>query len=207
MADMVADCLAILDAAGEESAHVIGVSMGGMVAQHLALDHPERVRSLILGCTTAGGRSGPPPWRLLAASALRPALGAKGTWPLIAPALYAQVTLDEAPERVRQDLRIRAMDATPAATTLAQMAAIARHDVRERLAELSGLQVTVLHGEEDALVPPEAGRRLASAIPGSRLVMIPACGHMLTTDAERASVDAVLEHLAAACAPPSSQAA
>src|SRR3954462_9632896 len=204
MRDMVADALAVLDAAGHESAHVMGVSMGGMVAQHLALDHRERVRSLILGCTTPGGRRGAPPWRLLTATALRPIVGATRTFPLVTPSLYARRTREERPERVREDLRIRLSDATDVRTTLAQMAAIAGHDTRSRLRELAGLDVTVLHGAEDALVPPEAGRALAAAIPGARLVMIPACGHMLTTDAEEQAAGAVLEHLGRVSSPPRS---
>jgi pimeloyl-ACP methyl ester carboxylesterase len=80
-------------------------------------------------------------------------------------------------------------------TTLGQMAAIARHDTRGRLHELGGLPVTVIHGEEDALVPVQRGRDIASAIPAARLVTIPQCGHMLTTDAEPETVAAVAEHL------------
>jgi pimeloyl-ACP methyl ester carboxylesterase len=67
--------------------------------------------------------------------------------------------------------------------------------------ELAGLDVTVIHGAEDALVPPYAGRALAAAIPGARLVMIPACGHMLTTDAEEEAARAVLGHLERTCSP------
>ncbi len=81
MDDLVGDALAVLRSAGEESAHVVGVSMGGMIAQHLALDHPERVRSLTLCCTHPGGRRPEGrPWRLLASIALRPLLGAGGTF-------------------------------------------------------------------------------------------------------------------------------
>jgi 3-oxoadipate enol-lactonase len=195
MADMVADALAVLDAAGEESAHVIGVSMGGMIAQHIALDHRDRVRSLILGCTTPGGRSGAPPWRLLGSAALRPLFGPSRTFPLVAPVLFAPQTLRERPDRVREDLERRIADATPAATTYAQLAAVARHDTRERLHELEGLPTLVLHGEEDRLVPPDRARELARLIPGSRLVLLASCGHLMTTDAEEEVAAAVLGHL------------
>ena len=97
MDDLVHDAIAVLDDAGVESAHVIGASMGGMIAQHLALDHRERVRSLVLACTTAGGRSGAPPWRLLATVALRPLLGARRTFPVVAPVLYAKATIGNTP--------------------------------------------------------------------------------------------------------------
>jgi pimeloyl-ACP methyl ester carboxylesterase len=195
MADLVADALCVLDAAGVERAHVIGVSMGGMIAQRLALDHRDRMRSLVLGCTTAGGRRGAPPWRLLATSALRPLFGPERTFPLVAPALYSPHTRRERPDRVREDLRIRMADATSPLTTYAQMAAIAGHDTRSRLRELAGLPTLVLHGEDDTLVPPDRGRELAAAIPGARLVLLPACGHMLSTDAEDLVSRAILGHL------------
>lgn len=195
MAELVDDSLCVLDAAGVESAHVIGVSMGGMIAQQLALDHRERVRSLVLGCTTAGGRRGAPPWRLLATSALRPLLGPQRTFPVVAPVLYSPHTRRERPERVHEDLSIRVADATSARTTYAQMAAIAGHDTRARLHELAGLPTLVLHGEDDALVPPARGRELAAAIPGARLELLTACGHMLTTDAEELATEAILGHL------------
>ena len=207
MRAMAADAVAVLDAAGVESAHVLGASMGGMIAQHVALDHRRRVRSLILACTTAGG--GPrarPPWRLLASAAIRPVLGPARTFGLVAPALYAERTRRERPERVRADLEVRMSDNTPSRTTYAQMAAIARHDTRRRLAELDGLPVTVIHGEEDALVPVERGRELAAAIPGARLVTLPECGHLLATDAEEQVAAAVLGHLEA-CAAGASRAA
>jgi pimeloyl-ACP methyl ester carboxylesterase len=195
MRDLARDALDVLDAAGEESAHVLGVSMGGMIAQHVALDHRERVRSLVLACTTAGGRRGAPPWRLLAASALRPLLGPRRTFPLVAPALFAAATRRERPERVREDLEQRIADRTSPLTIYAQMGAITRHDTRARLGELAGLPTLVLHGLEDALVPPDRARELAELIPGSRLVLVPSCGHVLATDAEEETAMPILEHL------------
>jgi pimeloyl-ACP methyl ester carboxylesterase len=195
MGSMAADALAVLEDAGEESAHVVGVSMGGMIAQHLALEHRERVRSLVLGCTTPGGPAGLPPWRMLATAAMRPVLGARQTFPIVAPVLYAAGTLAERPERVREDFAVRIADSTSPITTYAQMGAIAGHDTRARLGELEGIPTLVLHGLEDGLVPPERGRDLAARIPGARLVTIPSCGHLLTTDAEEPTVTAILEHL------------
>jgi len=200
MADLAADAVAVLDAAGVERAHVVGVSMGGMVAQHIGLDHRQRVRSLVLACTTAGGRSGPPPWRLLLSTALRPVVGPGRTWGLVAPILYAPATLRDQRARLREDLDRRIADATPSATLYAQMGAIRGHDVRARLSELEGIPTLVLHGAADALVPPAAGRYLAERIPGARLRPIPGAGHVMTTDAEEEVAGAILEHLRAATA-------
>ena len=195
MRDMVQDALAVMDAAGLDSPHVVGVSMGGMIAQHLALDYRERVRSLLLGCTTPVGRSGLPPWRLLTGSALRPAIGPRRTFDLIAPSLYCRETREHHPERIAEDLRIRAQENTPGPTVVGQMAAVTGHDVRKRLPELAGLPVTVLHGEEDGLVPVARGKELAARIPGAELVLLSPCGHMVSTDAEAATTDALVRHL------------
>ena len=174
--------------------------MGGMVAQHLALDHRSRVRSLVLGCTTAGGPGGAPPWRLLASAALRPIFGPGRTFGLIVPALYAARTRREHPERLRDDLGRRIEDATPPSTVYAQLVAIARHDTRARLGELAGLPTLVLHGAEDGLIPARRGRELAAGIPGAQLRSLPDCGHVLTTDDEASTAAAVLAHLEPAAA-------
>ncbi len=139
MDDLVTDAIAVMDDAELDSAHVLGVSMGGMIAQHLALDHRDRVRSAMFACTTPSGRGGAPPWRLLAATALRPAIGPQRTFEVIAPALYARHTRETAPERIVEDLRIRGADATPGGTVIAQMAAVAGHDYGSPIAAWCGL--------------------------------------------------------------------
>lgn len=199
MDDLVGDALAVLDAARVDVAHVHGVSLGGMVAQELALRHPERVRSLILGCTTPGGMvANEPPWRLLAAAGLRPFIGAERTWPLVTASLYSRRTREQFPERIAEDEALRLDDSTPSATVLAQMLAVARHDTRQRLHALDGLPVTVIHGTDDVLIPPRAGEALARHIPGARLVLLEGAGHLLGTDAGDEWGAAVRAHLAAA---------
>ncbi|TMK40131.1 MAG: alpha/beta fold hydrolase [Actinobacteria bacterium] len=196
MGVMANDAIAVLDAAGVAQAHVVGASMGGMVAQHVALDHRDRVRSLALACTTAGGPSGPPNLRLLAATFLRPLVGPQRTSPLVAPALYSDRTRHQRPALMAQDLARRLRDRVGLFTPWAQMAAIARHDTRARLGELADLGVLVLHGTEDRLVPVDRGRALARAIPGARLVEFPDTGHILSTDAEDEVAAALLGHVA-----------
>ena len=193
--DLAQDVLCVLDAAGVERAHVLGSSLGGMVAQHLALEHRDRVASLLLASTSAQARRGAPPWRLLAAGAARPWLGAQRSAELLAETLHAPRTLRERPELVREDAeRARAAPSSGRAVA-AQLLAVAGHDVLARLGELRGLGVTVLHGAEDAVVAPARARELAAAIPGAELVIIEECGHQLTTDAEAAAAAAVLAHL------------
>jgi 3-oxoadipate enol-lactonase len=192
MGDLAADVLAVIDDAGLESAHVIGASMGGMIVQHLALAHPERVRSLTLCCTSArsGGRRGPPPWRMLASLGLRPLLGPGGTMKVAAPLLYSERTRHGTPERLAEEFALRAADATPLATAPAQFAAILRHDTRSRLGRLA-VPALVLHGEDDQLVPATSGRELASLIPRAQLGLLPGCGHVLTTDCEQEAAVAI----------------
>ena len=197
MDDLTRDAVAVMDSAGIERAHVVGASMGGMIAQHLALAHPDRVRSLTLACTHPGRQPGPPPWRMLVSLGLRPLFGPARTFGLVAPLLYSERTRRERPERLEADLRLRFQDGTPVSTAPAQMAAIAGHDTRGRLHELA-MPVLVVHGQEDALVPPSAAEDLARLIPGARLVLIPHCGHILTTDAEEESAAAINDFLASA---------
>lgn len=196
MTALVDDALSVLDAAGHRSAHVLGASMGGMIAQHLALEHPERVRSLGLLCTTPVGSSGRPPWRLLVGTAIRPFVPPEKVATLSAPMLYAKRTRDERPQLMAEDLEARMSDPTPAKTSWAQMAAIRTHDTRHRLTELASIPTTVVHGDEDVLVPTARGVELAEQIPNSRLVLVEHGGHLLTTDNEPDTARAVLDHLA-----------
>ncbi len=196
LGDMVRDVVAVLDDAGVASAHVHGVSMGGMIGQQLALRHPERVRSLALGCTTAGHRlvRQQPPWRLLAGGALGP-FDPRRSWQMVEPALYARRTITERRDRIKEDLRVRAGERIGIRTVPAQLVAAAGHRAHGRLHRLDGLPVTVIHGDEDRLIPIGVGRDLASRIPGAEFVELPECGHVMSTDAEDRYAEALLAHL------------
>ena len=196
LGDMVRDVVAVLDDAGVDAAHVHGISMGGMISQQLALRHPERVRSLALGCTTAGHRLGreQPPWRLLAGGMLGP-VDPRRSWRIVEPALYARRTIEERRDRIREDLRVRAGERLGIRTIPAQLLAAAGHRAHDRLERLAGTPVTVIHGDEDRLIPPGVGRELASRIPGAQFVELDQCGHVMSTDAEQRYAEVLHAHL------------
>ena len=177
MADLVADTLAVMDAAGLDRLHVVGASMGGMVVQHLALEHPQRVRSLVLACTEPAHRLLlPPPWRMLAAVLSRPVLGSAFAERLAAPVLYSDTLREEGSERLTEDARLRAKEATPIVTAASQAAAMFSHDTTKRLADIRA-PALVVHGERDKLIDPREAHTLARCIPDAELVMIGDCGH------------------------------
>jgi pimeloyl-ACP methyl ester carboxylesterase len=194
IAQMAADAAAVLDAAGRERAHVVGASLGGMIAQRVALGYPQRVRSLALICTTPGGAH--------AARASDDVIGAmvqggedpstiyrRNAW-----FLYGEDTRTHHPERIEEDLVYRAKIPTRPAGYFGQLQAAMGHDTWDELPSLT-VPTLVVHGDADLLVPTENGRLLASRIPRAELVLIPGAGHMLQSDGGDAVRDAVLKFL------------
>jgi pimeloyl-ACP methyl ester carboxylesterase len=189
---MASDAAAVLDAAGLESAHLFGVSMGGMIAQEFALQYPNRVRSLILGCTAAGGptavRAEPEATQLLMA---RGKMTAEQAAEAAVPFIYDSATPRE---RIDEDLAIRRPWFPSREAYTAQLQGILAWEAYSRLSAITA-PTLVIHGESDQLVPPGNGKLIAERIPGAKLVMIPHASHLFLTDQTEAAHRAILEFL------------
>jgi len=197
IAQMARDAAAVLDAAGHETAHVAGASLGGMIAQRLALEHGARLRSLILFCTTPGGAHA-----VSASDEVMAGLVAGGDDPAAvyrrnAWFLYGDKTRSRHPKRIEEDLEQRSKIPTTPAGYFGQLQAAALHDTWDELPSLR-LPTLVVHGDADLLIPPENGHRLAQRIPGAELLLVPGAGHMLQTEGGAPMRDAVLRFLARA---------
>jgi pimeloyl-ACP methyl ester carboxylesterase len=193
MSDLAGEAAAVLDASGQDSAHVFGISMGGMVAQELAIQHPNRVRSLALGCTFAS-------WRARTA----PSLGTKLDLLLlnlgfVTPARISRVLVSAEwhqahPEGTLQWMRRAERTALRYAT--AQVLAIARHETLPRLHQIRA-PTLVLTGSADKLVPAANSEVLARSIPGARLLVLRDAGHVFPLEREAETVAALREHFLA----------
>ncbi|NMO92173.1 alpha/beta fold hydrolase [Actinomycetospora sp. TBRC 11914] len=201
-ADLRADALAVVDALGAGRAHVVGLSMGGGIAQHLALRSPERVASLTLVATTGVGPLPGPLPRM--SPEVRAALaGLPEPDPADPEAAVAALVAGErlaAGAGTFDEDRIRAIARRVVARSR-DLAAAANHDLLTDpddgpadLAALAEIPTLVVHGARDPFFPPAHGRALAAAIPGARLLEVPDMGHGLPPTASwPAVVDSVTE--------------
>jgi pimeloyl-ACP methyl ester carboxylesterase len=182
--DMATDAAQILDSLGVEKAHIIGASMGGMIAQLVAADHPDKTLSLTSIMSTTGNPALPPATpEAMAALTVRPPAEADLD-ALVDHAVRTQKAIGSpahdygAPE-ARALLRVELERSLYPEGFARQLAAIvANGDRREKLKTIAA-PTAVIHGEVDLLVHPEAGRDTAGAIAGAELVIIPGMGHDL----------------------------
>lgn len=188
---MAADAVAVMDAAGIDAVHVFGVSMGGLVAQELALSAPDRVGALVLGCTGCPNDHNAP---RRAAPGLLYRLPRRLVYRLSRRALYGPA-IDRA--TVLADQRRLLATPTDPAGLVAQSRAIARYRSFDRVPAVQA-PTMVLHGDADRIVPLERGRELADRIPGARLEVLPGAGHNFPSEmpdaVHRLLLDFIGEH-------------
>jgi len=192
MAQLAGDAVCVLDAAGEDTAAVFGASMGGMVAQHVALDHPERVAKLVLACTSPGSAHAVPADR----EATRALLGKGAKTPadayrLATTVLYTPAFQRSHPEYVEREIAERARHPVRARAFSAQYEAVRQHDTWDRLPSLH-MPVLLLHGSDDAVMPAGNSEVLASRIPRATVVILDGLGHLFWHEDPDRSAAAIL---------------
>jgi pimeloyl-ACP methyl ester carboxylesterase len=199
---MAADALAIADAEGIDRFHLAGHSMGGLIAQEIALTAPRRVGSLSLLCTFARGAQAARLTWSMALTAVRMHIGTRrmrrqAFMELVMPAPYlASVDRDALGGQLS---RLFARDlADQPSIAMTQMRAMSRYDALDRLVSLASIPTIVASAAHDRIARPEYGRQLAAAIPGARYIEFAEGGHAVTIQCA-AAVNALLaQHFAQA---------
>jgi 3-oxoadipate enol-lactonase len=180
VSDMARDVARVMDAAGVGDAHVLGFSMGGMIAQQFAIDHGNRLRSLTLIATNCGNPHAVlPAWEVRQLLFDRRREAPEQSLKAMRPYVYAKST---PVERISEDDAIRIASFPPRSAYDAQL-----------YLQLPRLRspTLVIHGREDQLIPPENGRMVASRIAGAQLVELECASHFAHTDQPDAIADAV----------------
>src|SRR3954452_207266 len=191
---MADDAMTVLDASGGGPAHVLGVSMGGLIAQEVALRHPDRVRSLVLGCTHPGGREAARMDPDAAAMLMdREPKSAREAIDASLPFIYSPAT----PRAdIDADVEVRLRFPLRGKAYWGQLDAMRKHPgTYDRLPDIR-VPTLVLHGDADRLVQPANAALLADAIPDAKLVWLPGASHVFWTDQPDRTIDEVNAFLA-----------
>jgi 3-oxoadipate enol-lactonase len=201
VADMARDVVAVLDALDLDHAHVLGASLGGMVAQEVAIEHPARVDRLVLACTTPGWPFAyPMPAASVALMAATRQLAPDVALRRHVENALAPETVQHRPDLVQRLIAHQESRRADPAAWYEQFSAGARYagNLRQRRIAAPSL---VVHGNADRVVDPRNANLLVSRIPDSRLVLLPGLGHLFFWEDPRAFADAVVSFLAERSAP------
>jgi pimeloyl-ACP methyl ester carboxylesterase len=205
--DMAQDTIALMDTLKIRSAHIVGASMGGMIAQEIAIEFPERVRSLVSIMSTTGNPRIPPPSREATAVLMAPPAKTRDeyiaryarTWNVLRAGSFPE---DEALDRGRAE-RTFARGINPAGSGRQLRAILASGSRKQRLRAVKA-PTLVIHGTVDPLVRPEGGKDTAASIPGAKLMMVEGMGHALPISMWPPIIDAIDQHAKAAAYPDAS---
>jgi pimeloyl-ACP methyl ester carboxylesterase len=198
---MTKDVAGLLGVIGVKVAHVFGISMGGMIAQHFALTYPEKVKTLILGCTSYGGPHSVP----ISAEAMSALfdieriqnMTQEEIGKMMIPWFYTQQFIKFISENpaLRQQMAARMMEfPTPVHGYMGQAAAVKGHDIYVCLPEIK-VPTLVIAGEADRLMPVENSRLLAARIPNAELAILKNAGHGFITEAAEEANRVIKEFL------------
>jgi pimeloyl-ACP methyl ester carboxylesterase len=195
--DMAEDTIGLMDALGINTAHLVGASMGGMIAQEVAISFPQRVRSLTSIMSTTGNPKVPPPTREATAVLMAPPPASKedyfarfaNTWKVLRVGSFPE---DEALDRSRAE-RTFERGLNPAGVGRQLRAILASGSRKQRLASVKA-PTLVIHGTVDPLVHPMGGKDTAASIPGAKLLMIEGMGHALPIPMWPQVIDAIDKH-------------
>jgi 3-oxoadipate enol-lactonase len=184
------DTAALMDYVGFSDAHIIGVSMGGMVAQEFALRHSRKVRSLVLGCTTHGG-----PKAIWATGLATTAYSTKEMSPeergrALAEAAFTKGYVAKHPELIATMIEQRRQRPIDPVGFARRMAALQTFDTYDRLPQIK-CPTLVITGKDDALIPWENSRLIASRISGAQLTILEPAGHCFWLEQPDQSRDAI----------------
>lgn len=194
--DLAEDAAGLLTALELDCAHVMGISMGGMIAQELVLAHPDRLRSLTLGCTYCGGEGS-----MLAGEGVMRKLAEAMTSGDRERAIRASWEVNVSPRfAANEDAWVRFRGTgmrygLPVEVIMRQMQAIAGHDTSARLSGV-GAPTLVVHGTLDELLPVQNGHMIAGLIPDSRLEIYDGVGHMFFLEQPERTAELLREHAA-----------
>ena len=195
MPQMAGDAIGLLDHLGIGAAHVFGMSMGGMIAQELALRYPHRVRALVLGGTMTGG-----PNAVVASLPLIRQWVSTATLPLAQAAengmrfLFSEEFIAKNKERLLKRAHDLAHLQPPKYALQRQVMAVVQFNTYKRLADIK-TPTLIISGSEDIIVPPENARILADRIPDAELVVLDGAGHGFLAEKAEAANKAVLSFL------------
>jgi 3-oxoadipate enol-lactonase len=181
------DAVALLDGAGASQAHVIGLSFGGVIAQELAIRYPQRVSSLVLGSSSAGGELyvTPEPAIRDFVNRLSDFPAEEGLWATV-PYVYAAATRQRHAPLIGEDIAQRLRWSLDPRSYRLQHATARARDAAARLAQITA-PTLVVHGEQDRVLPLDNGRLLAEAIAGAQFMALPDGAHAFPTDVPDAS--------------------